>query len=142
MKQAVIDASVALKWYLEDEEYSLKAMGLLERYVSDDLDIIAPFLLEYEVINGLIIAQKRGRVENKKVITAVDGFMDLEIKMKSLSGLYSKVLHFCSVYKCSAYDAAYLALADNEDIPIVTADERLYNMVKKDMKRVKWVGDI
>lgn len=142
MRQAVIDASVVLKWYLKDEENSMKAMSLLERYVSDDLDIIAPSLLEYEVINGLIIAQKRGRVDDKKVITAVDGFMNLEIKLKSLSGLYSKVLRFCNVYKCSAYDAAYLTVADDEDIFIITADERLYNMVKKDMKRVKWIGDI
>lgn len=142
MKQVVIDASVVLKWYLEDEEHSLKAVGLLERYVSDDLDIIAPSLLEYEVINGLIIEQKRGRIDEKKIVTAIDGFMNLEIKFKSLSSLYLKVLRFCNIYKCSAYDAAYLAVADSEDISMFTADEKLYNMVKKDMKRVKWIGDI
>jgi hypothetical protein len=48
---------VVLKWYLDDEEYGPKAMNLLTRYITDELDILAPSLLEYEVVNGLIIAQ-------------------------------------------------------------------------------------
>jgi hypothetical protein len=54
---------VVLKWYLDDEEYGQKALSLLAKYVSEELDIIAPSLLEYEVINGLLIAQKRGRIK-------------------------------------------------------------------------------
>ncbi len=63
MKQVVIDASVVLKWFLTDEEYGQKAMSLLGQYISNELDILAPSLLEYEVMNGLIIAKKKGKVE-------------------------------------------------------------------------------
>ena len=139
---AVVDASVILKWYLSDEEYSQKAIGLLDKYISNKLDFVAPSLLEYEVMNGLIIAQKRGRVEEEKILTAIDGFVNLEIKLKNLSSLYQRVIHYCKVYNFSAYDASYLSVAEEQGVPMITADERLYNMVKKDLKWVKWIGDI
>ena len=140
MKRIVIDASVVLKWYLVDEEYSEKALGLLDQYVSDELDILAPSLLEYEVINGLIIAKKRGRIQEDKILLAADGFISLELSLKDLSLYYPKVIHYCKVCNRSAYDASYLALADEEKIPLITADKGLFNAVKKDLKWVNWLG--
>ena len=137
MKRIVIDASVVLKWYLDDEDNGRPALSLLERYVSQELDIIAPSLLGYEVMNGLAIAKKRGRIGEDKLQMAVQGFMDLEISQKHISSFYPKVIHFYNIYNLSAYDASYLALADEESIPLITADERLYNTVKKDLPWIK-----
>jgi len=142
LKRVAIDASVVLKWYLADEEYGQKAISLLDKYLSNEIDIFAPSLLEYEVINGLIIAQKRGRIKEEKILNAIDGFTSLEIKLKNLSLFYPKVLHYCKVYNRSAYDASYLAIADEERISLITADEGLYNVVRKDLKWVRWLGDI
>jgi len=102
LKRIVIDASVVLKWYLVDEEYSEKALGLLDQYVSDELDILAPSLLEYEVINGLIIAKKRGRIQEDKNLLAADGFISLERSLKDLSLYCPKVIHYCKVCNRSA----------------------------------------
>ncbi len=142
MNRIVIDASVVLKWYLADEEYSSKALSILDKYISNEIDILAPSLLEYEVINGLVIAKKRGRIQEKKIFTAIDGFMSLEIKLINLSLYYPKVIHYCKIYNRSAYDASYLALADDEGISLVTADKGLYNVVKKDLKWVEWLSDL
>jgi predicted nucleic acid-binding protein len=141
LRRIVIDASVALKWYLADEEHSQKALSLLDKYISNELDILAPSLLEYEVINGLVIAKKRGRIQEDKILMAVDGFISLELKLKNLSLYYPKVIHYCKVSNRSAYDASYLALADKEKIPLITADKGLFNVVKKDLKGVIWLGD-
>ncbi len=142
MKRAVIDASVVLKWYLPDEAYGEKARALLNRYISEDLEIVAPSLLEYEVLNGLVIAGRRGRIKEDKITLAVEGFINLGIRLVHLSELHSRVVHYCKSYNRSAYDASYLALADEEGIAIITADEGLYNIVKKDLTWVKWLGDI
>jgi len=142
MKRAVIDASVVLKWYLPDEKYGAKALALLTRYISEDLEIAAPSLLEFEVINGLVIAQRRGRIGEEKIIAAIEGFLNLGISLMDISGLYSKVIHYCQAYSRSAYDASYLAVAEREAITLVTADEGLYNSVKKDLSWVKWLGDV
>jgi predicted nucleic acid-binding protein len=122
-----------------DEEYSQKAINLLKKYVSNELDILAPSLLEYEVINGLLVAKKRGGIQEEKILSAIDGFISLKIKLKNLSLFYPKVLYYYKIYNRSVYDASYLAMADEESISLVTADERLYNMVRKDLK---WLGDI
>ncbi len=141
MRRIVTDASVVLKWYLADEEYSQKALGLLDNYISNELDILAPSLLEYEVINGLVIAKKRGRIQEDKILLAIDGFLSLELKLINLSLYYPKVIHYCKVSNRSAYDASYLALADKEKIPLITADKGLFNVVKKDLKWIIWLGD-
>ena len=142
MKRAVIDASVVLKWYLADEQYSEKALRLLEKYVSDRLDILAPSLLDYEVVNGLVIASRRGRIEEGQLLTAIDGFVSLGIKLKNLSMFFPQVLHYCKVYNRSIYDASYLALAEDEGIPLITSDQGIYNAVRKNLQWVKWLGDI
>jgi len=41
-----------------------------------------------------------------------------------------EILTTAHTYKRSAYDAAYLALAKSEQIPLVTADKHLYDAVK------------
>ena len=142
MKRAVIDASIVLEWYLPDEEFGERALGLLNRYISDDLVFMAPSLLEYEVLNGLVIAGRRGRIQEEKINSAIEGFLHLGITLVNLSELYFKVGHYCKTYNGSAYDAAYLALANGEGIPLITADEGMYNSVKKNLSWVKWLGAI
>jgi len=142
MKSAVLDASVILKWYLLDEMYGQKALDLLHRFITKELTILSPSLLEYEVINGLIIAQKRGRIKEEKILIAIEGFFDLQIDLRDLSHFYQRSLKYCRVYNRSLYDASYLAMAETEGIPLITADEVLYNAVKKDLKWVKWIGEV
>lgn len=132
---------MVLKWYLADEENGQKALRILDKYISNELDILAPSLLEYEVINGLILAKKRGRIQDKKLLLGIDGFTSLELKLKNLSLYYPKIIHYCKAYNLSAYDASYLALGGEENVPFVTADKGLYNMIKKELKWVEWLGD-
>lgn len=140
MREIIIDASVVLKWYLLDEEYGQKALELLDGYVSEQLNIHAPSLLEYEVSNGLMIAMRRGRVKDKYLLNALDGFMKLGIDFQPLSSIYSTMLGCCKTYNISVYDASYLALAGDKAIPLVTADKRLFNLVRKS-KLVQWIGN-
>jgi len=142
MKSAVLDSSVILKWYLIDETYGQKALDLLHKFITRELTILSPSLLEYEVINGLVIAQKRGRIKEEKILTAIEGFFDLQIDLRDLSHFYHRSLKYCRVYNRSLYDASYLALAETEGILLITADEGLYNAVKKDLKWVRWIGEV
>ena len=142
MKRLVIDASVALKWFLRDEKYGDRALGLLERFVRGEVDLVAPSLMVYEVINGLVIAQRKGRIAEGKVLSSISGFLNLGITFVDVAGLEARVLHFCRVYDRSAYDASYLAVAENEGAVMITSDAGLYKAVKKDLKWIKWIGDV
>ncbi len=141
MKEAVIDASVVLKWYLPEEQGE-RALSLLEGFVSNHLHLVAPYLLEYEVINGLVVAARRGRITEEDLTEAVDGFLSLGIPLESVDRDFTRVIHFCSTYGVSAYDAGYLALAERRGIPLVTADERLCRAVRDELHWLKRIGDL
>jgi len=140
VKRIVIDASVVLKWYLSDEEHGEKALDILDGHVSDHFSLHAPALLEFEVANGLTIAKRRARVGNNDVLKAMDGFTGLGIELYPLLPLFRKVLDYSDKYNISAYDAAYVALANDLKCNVVTADKRLFNSTQK-LKLVKWIGD-
>lgn len=140
MNRIVIDASVALKWFLRDEKYGDLALSLLDRFVRGEIELSAPSLMVYEVINGLVIAQRKGRIAEERVLHSISGFIDLGITFVDVTGLEARILHFCRAYDRSAYDASYLAVAEQESLALVTGDERLYNSTKGKESWVKWIG--
>jgi predicted nucleic acid-binding protein len=56
--------------------------------------------------------------------------------------LADKVLQYSRLYGRSIYDSSYLALADQEGIDLITADERLFNRVLKDLPWIRWIGNL
>lgn len=142
MNRAVIDASVVLTWYLADEVHGSRGLLLLERFLSGDLTLIAPSLLEYEVMSGLVIARRRGRIHDDVILEAAEGFMGLEIETKTLSGFVAEAIRICRTYRRSLYDASYVALAKKENIPLITADRELYEAMKNDFRQLLWLGDL
>jgi predicted nucleic acid-binding protein len=140
LKTIAIDASVVLKWYLDDETHGDAALSLLNRFVANEVDLVAPALLEYEVISGLIIAQRRGRIPESTLIDAISAFQSLGIKLEGISGFGSRILFYAKKYARSAYDAAYLAVAEHVKGDFVTADKALHNATRKDLSWVKLLG--
>lgn len=141
MNRIVIDASVALKWYLDEKNLGTKAINILNHYISNEIDLLAPSLIEYEVMNGLKIAQKRGRIDKKSLQSGIEGFFNLEITLFNASHFPAKTLDILNLFDISSYDASYLALAENENTPFVTADKVLFNKVQKKLKCIKWLGE-
>ncbi|MEI7635848.1 MAG: type II toxin-antitoxin system VapC family toxin [Syntrophus sp. (in: bacteria)] len=142
MNRVVLDASVILKWYLPDELYGKNALDLLEKFTIGTLDVAAPTLLEYELVNALMFAGKRGRLGAGAVMTALEGFKCLGIPLLGPAGHYDRIIYYCHTYARSAYDGSYLALAERESRELVTADERLFNGVKAELPWVRWIGDL
>ncbi|MBM3295570.1 MAG: type II toxin-antitoxin system VapC family toxin [Candidatus Aminicenantes bacterium] len=134
-KAVVIDASIALKWYLADEELGEKALRLL------DFDLVTPPLLAYEVANGLVIARRRGRIDPGLVVRGLEGFHGLGIEMKEISALSERIVSLAEKYRLTAYDASYLALAESEGLEFVTADGDLHQRVKGDLAWVRLLSD-
>ena len=140
MKRAVVDASVALKWFLPDEEGSDSALKLLQRFVSGRLELLAPCLLEYEVVNSLVIAGRRGRIGEEIVERAIESFFDLGVPTRDLQGLHRETFMIATKCRCSGYDAAYVALAQKEGIPLITVDVRLATAAGTVYKNIQGLG--
>ena len=109
----VVDASVVLKWQLDDEDHIPQATALRgDFYALGAIKVIAPHLLVYEVVNGILTAARRKRLDSDKALEAIHNLMELGVELKEVEP--GTVLELALRYNLSAYDAAYLALAESE----------------------------
>ena len=115
------------------------ALSLLNGFVADEIYLIAPSLLEYEVINGLVIAQRRGRIPQAAVIHAITAFQELDIRPR---GVFRTWLQICLSY-AGTYGRSVtmrhilLWRAERARADFITADKALYNAVHKDLVWVR-----
>jgi predicted nucleic acid-binding protein len=120
----VIDASVALKWVV-DEPGSDAAAALLDDMSAGALALLAPEHLVGEVANGLRkrVAQKVLAAED--ACAALDAIAHLELTFVGGAGRWFECLPAALTWGLTAYDALYLLVARDFNATLVTADERL-----------------
>ncbi|MCK4580760.1 MAG: type II toxin-antitoxin system VapC family toxin, partial [Dehalococcoidia bacterium] len=105
----VLDASVVLKWFV-DEEDSDQALRLREEFYTGEREIVIPDLLLFEVANALRYNPSFTAEEIKE---AVKTLFDIEIEIITpTSSLLSKTIELAKDFDVTCYDAAYLALAE------------------------------
>jgi predicted nucleic acid-binding protein len=139
VREIVVDASVVMKWYLPDERWGGRALRLLEMHVTGDVALLAPSLLPYEVLNALLVAERRGRTEKWMAEEAFEAFRGLELTL--VDPFAFDVLSLARPLGRSVYDAAYLSVAAAKKTDLITADERLYHAARERLKWVRWIGE-
>jgi len=123
---AVVDASVAVKWRLNDEELLDEARLLLDRYVARDIKLVAPSLIRYEVANTFEQARRAGRLTDSDVAESLRYFLDLGVHAQQDSDeLIAMASDLARRLGLSAYDAIYVALAKDLGMPLVSNDQGL-----------------
>jgi predicted nucleic acid-binding protein len=136
----VVDASVVLKWQLDDEEAAGQANALRDDfYLRGTFQAIAPQLLIYEVANGIATATRRKRIAMDKAELALSNLMALGVELKEVDLI--SVLRLALQHNLAAYDAAYLALAEAEQCELWTGDRPFYQATKDRVSWVRWIGD-
>lgn len=121
MSDFVLDASLALQWFLEDEvgrDYSLAILGSLS-----EKRALVPLLWFYEVGNGLLMAHRRKRI----TFDQINGFLTrlnplpIDVAQETPSEILALPMLGQS-QGLTNYDAAYLALAIRSSLPLATTD--------------------
>jgi predicted nucleic acid-binding protein len=140
-KRLVIDASVALKWRLRDEKATSQADALLEDFLAGKLELLTPTLFDYEIANALRVAVTRQRLSEQDAAASLADFAQYTIARYDFTGIASLTFHVSGQYQRSAYDSAYVALAQSQGVWFFTGDKRLYNAVGHTLTWVKWLGD-
>ena len=134
----IVDASVILSAFFPDEEQA-QAQALIREHVIGHVDLVAPTLLLYEVINAVVQARRRGRISDEQAENILSSFEGLGIAVRPVD--WRQILPMALRFDRSAYDAAYLALAEASNQPLVTGDRRMYNAVHAHLDWVQWIGD-
>lgn len=118
----VLDASVTLAWCFEDEA-SPQTDGILDQLGEDTA--VAPARWELEVTNVLLHAERRGRITESQTARFVALLTQLPIAIDTGAADMAALLATGRHHALTAYDAAYLVLAEREGLPLATADARL-----------------
>jgi len=117
----VVDASIAVQWYLADEQTS-DADALLERVRVEGAHV--PALFRWEMQNALLLAERASRIESDDLEQALESLRDLPIQIDSPGDRFfsGNEVQLARIYSLSAYDAAYLSLAASLRVPLATID--------------------
>jgi predicted nucleic acid-binding protein len=139
MSNLVVDASVAVKWFVP-EPYSTEARLILDDYQTGVLSLLAPDLINAEFGN---IVWKKHLFQGLDVTdaqTVIDEFRKLKFTLTPTGVLLEKAYHLAVTHRRSVYDMLYLALSIDENCMFITADERLVNAISSLFPNVIWVG--
>jgi len=130
VKSCVIDASVVAKCFIE-EDYSEKALEVINAHVGRHLSLSAPSLIVYELGN---IFWRHPRITSEKACEFIEKFLELQIDITDVWSDAELLKNACAISKnrnLTFYDASYLALVERDGTKLVTADEYLRNKAPK-----------
>ena len=139
----VVDASVAMKWCLPSKHETLttQAARLLETYGRSTSQFLVPDLFWLELANGLWKAAWKNRIDQPSAETAYAKIADLHIPTLPSFGLVPQALKLAEKYQRTVYDSLSVVLALTVRAELITADERLANVMAGRFP-VKWLGTL
>ena len=139
----VVDASIALKWTINETDSSA-ALALLANWTDKEIEVHAPSLLVYEVTNALYRRVRRGEIpfeDARRGLTEII-FKVVEFDFPEDPDFNIRAMELGQQFGLpAAYDSHYLALAESEGCELWTADLRMWNSVKGKLDWVRWLGD-
>lgn len=126
MSRYVVDASVALKWYLP-EIHDEAARRLL----SGNHTLFVPDLLYSEIGNILWKRVRAGQIHEMEAEAVLQSLGALPLSVSPSWPLALSALTIACRTQRTVYDSLYLALAVRERAVMVTADAKFYNALQE-----------
>ncbi len=120
----VVDNSVALAWCFEDEQTEA-IMSVLDRVCDEGAN--APQLWPIEALNGLLMAERRKRIDSvlRRRLTGFLQALPIEIDTETAGLTWTEIAELAERHRLTSYDATYLELALRLGLPLATTDKAL-----------------
>jgi len=117
----VLDCSITMSWLFEDESSSY-ADAVRDLLIESEC--LAPAIWLLEVINALLVAQRRRRLSKSDALKFLEFLFTLPIRVVEIDGRQTafSIHQVAHDHQLSAYDAAYLEIARQESVPLATMD--------------------
>lgn len=131
MSRFVLDASVVLTWCFPDENAAL-AQHVAGMFKRGDT-AVAPSFWPHEILNALLVGEKRKRISKELVRSFLEDLATLPIMLEPLPAeiVFGRIQRLSREHGLTAYDAAYLDLALDKGLPLASLDEDLARASKK-----------
>jgi predicted nucleic acid-binding protein len=134
-----VDASIIIRLVISEAD---PFHAQWETWIEQNVRIVAPNLLFYEVVNGLYQYEKVRILPTESVNKALVAALTFPIELLGEPWLHQQAKALAKKYSLPAvYDAHYLALSDQLGIDFWTADARLHKALQPfGIERVKLAG--
>ncbi len=129
----VVDASVAVKWVL-NEQHSAEANAL-----RGEDDLAAPTLIAVEIGSALWKAVRRGAIQRRDALPALRASLLAFANIVADNTLYLRALTLALDLGHPVPDCLYLALAEQQNAPLATADETMMAAARRAKIKVRRV---
>ena len=120
----VVDASIGIKMFL-DEEYAEEVEALFH----SNTILLVPDLFHIECTNILWKRATRGLYPLQSARDNIADLYAMNLPTTPTGELMTRALELACSYGTTAYDACYLALAEQQGVPLITADTPLRQAV-------------
>ena len=115
MNGSVVDASVAVKWPV-DEIHSDKAFALARSWARSGIQPVAPYLMPVEAASALYRRVVRRGVSLEAATWLLDGLSNAGIELREPAGVHSKAIELADrLRQGPVYVAHYLLLRHGRD---------------------------
>lgn len=133
MNLAVVDSSVSHKWLCQHEEHGVaQAFDVLWSHRLGERTLIAPAILYVELASSLRYSKYLDQDDTLALIDALD---ELDIQLiESTTRRLATAARLSYRHHISIYDALFLALAEELDCPLITADRKAFADIDTDVE--------
>lgn len=125
----ILDASVAAKWFTRhDERDREKAVALRALHQTGRTTLSLPEFSLLEILNAVRFSDRAEEADATRALSLLER---LHLDVVPLDwDLLRKATAIAWAYRVALYDAAYVALAEREGFPLVTADDAMVKKLK------------
>ncbi len=135
-----VDASVLISW-LVPQQADPRVYELVDGWIEDGVELVGPALLFSEVISVLRLQAHKGTMDAEDVDRIVWLFLRLGIRRIDNFTLYRRAFELATRFgHARAYDAHYLAAAEQDSCDLWTADGPLYESAPRELPWVHHVS--
>ena len=127
----ILDSSVAFKSELSETD-SDKADAIRTDFRNAVHELLAPDIFTVEVSHAFTRAERQGRIAVGEARKLFLDILTTPPKFSSFQPLLLRAIEISSKMRVGVYDCLYVAMGEQENCEIVTADKTMVNALQKD----------
>ena len=137
----VLDSSVGLKWSLAEGDSHI-AIRLRDDYCNGVHDLLSPDIFPPEVANALASAERQGRIKAGQSAIFLNDILSTAPMIHPSPPHLLRAMEIAVSWKQAVYDCLYLALAEQEQCEMVTADDQFHRKMRSDFPFLVRLADL